>query len=262
MGRRVLVLGGTGWLGAEVVRAALTRGDDVVCLARGEGRDVPGGARLVRADRRAPGAYDAVAQADWDDVVEISSDLALVTPALDALAARAAHWTLVSTVSVYARHDVPGADESAEVVVPCDLTQYPDAKVAAERATAARVPADRLLVARPGLIVGPGDPSDRFGYWPARLQRGGRAGHTDRLHTQLQRLRGEQLHVAATRAEGDHPEAVRVALDDVDGLGADRAGRTEQHEVSGSGHRTIVPQRLTPVRPGVPGDMIDSTSPR
>ncbi|ADG76237.1 NmrA family protein [Cellulomonas flavigena DSM 20109] len=170
--RRVLVLGGTGWLGSAVARAALADGAQVVCLARGESGDVPDGARLVRADRTAPGAYDALT-GDWDEVVEITSEPALVAGALDALADRAQHWTLVSTVSVYARHDVPGADESAELVEPRDLTAYPDAKVAAERATAARL-GDRVLVARPGLIVGPGDPSDRFGYWPARLHRGGR----------------------------------------------------------------------------------------
>ncbi|MBO3094825.1 NAD-dependent epimerase/dehydratase family protein [Cellulomonas dongxiuzhuiae] len=170
--RRVLVLGGTGWLGSAVARAALADGAQVVCLARGESGDVPAGARLVRADRREPGAYDALA-GDWDDVVEIAYDPALVTGALDALAERAQHWTLVSSVSVYARADEPGADESAALVEPRDLTAYPDAKVAAERASTARL-GDRLLLARPGLIVGPGDPSDRFGYWPARLRRGGR----------------------------------------------------------------------------------------
>ncbi len=74
----------------------------------------------------------------------------------------------MSTVSVYARNDEPGADETADVVEPTDLSKYADAKVAAERSSAARL-GSRLLIGRPGLIVGPGDPSDRFGYWPARL---------------------------------------------------------------------------------------------
>ena len=169
--RRILVLGGTAWLGHEIARAALDDGAEVVCLARGESGTVPAGVQLVTADRTAPGAYDALT-GEWDDVVELSYDLGLVVPALEALAGRARHWTLVSTVSVYATNDEPGADESAAVVDPVGLTDYGQAKVAAERATAEHV-GDRLLVARPGLIVGPGDPSDRFGYWPAHLAHGG-----------------------------------------------------------------------------------------
>ncbi|MCG7284435.1 NAD-dependent epimerase/dehydratase family protein [Cellulomonas sp. ACRRI] len=170
--RRVLILGGTAWLGRAVARAAVARGAEVTCLARGASGDAPEGARLVRADRSRPGAYDALG-GEWDAVVELADEPALVRSALEALADRARHWTLVSSVSVYRRDDQPGADESADLVEPRDLTAYPDAKVAAERASAERLPG-RLLVARPGLIVGPGDPSDRFGYWPARLHRGGR----------------------------------------------------------------------------------------
>lgn len=164
---RALVLGGTGWAGRAVVEHLLEGGAEVTCLARGESGTVPEGARLVRADRLSPGAYKAV-HGEWDEVIELSHELDLVEPALDALADAAAHWTLVSTVSVYARNDEPGADETADVVEPTDLSKYADAKVAAERSSAARL-GSRLLIGRPGLIVGPGDPSDRFGYWPARL---------------------------------------------------------------------------------------------
>ena len=170
--RRVLVLGGTGWLGREVAQAAASSGAEVVCVARGKSGTAPDGARLVQADRRLPGAYDGLT-GDWDEVIEFAYDPGIVGSALDSLAERAAHWTLVSTVSVYARNDEAGADESAALVEPRDLTQYADAKVAAEQASAARI-AGRLLIARPGLIVGPDDPSERFGYWPARLKRGGR----------------------------------------------------------------------------------------
>ncbi|MEE6296000.1 NAD-dependent epimerase/dehydratase family protein [Georgenia wangjunii] len=170
--RRVLVLGGTAWLGREIARAAVADGAEVVCLARGTSGVAPEGARLVVADRTSAGAYDGL-EGEWDEVVELAYSPDLVTSALDALADRARHWTLVSSVSVYRSNDEPGADESADLVEPVDLTEYADAKVAAERAAAARL-GQRLLVARPGLIVGPGDPSDRFGYWPARLDRGGR----------------------------------------------------------------------------------------
>lgn len=169
--RRILVLGGTGWLGREIARLARDSGAEVVCLARGESGSAPDGVELVRADRSRPGAYDGVGGA-WDEVVELASEPQLVESALNALADRAAHWTLVSSVSVYADDSRPGADETAPLVEPQNLADYPDAKVAAERASAAAV-GDRLLIARPGLIAGPGDPSDRLGYWPARLHRGG-----------------------------------------------------------------------------------------
>ena len=170
---RALVLGGTGWLGRAIVQDLLEAGTDVTCLARGESGDVPAGARLVRVDRRAADAYDRV-RGDWDEVIELSYTPDLVEPALDTLADTAAHWTLVSTVSVYARNDEPDADESAALVEPADPTEYADAKVRAERSSAARL-GPRLLIGRPGLIVGTGDPSDRFGYWPARFSRGGPA---------------------------------------------------------------------------------------
>jgi nucleoside-diphosphate-sugar epimerase len=170
--RRVLILGGTAWLGRAIAKAALAHDSEVTCLARGESGFVPRGARLLRADRSTPGAYDDV-DGEWDDVVELSWDPGFVASGLDALAGRAAHWTLVSSVSVYARADVPFADEMAELVDPVDLTRYADAKVHAERLTSARR-AERALLVRAGLIVGPGDPTDRFGYWPARFARGGR----------------------------------------------------------------------------------------
>jgi nucleoside-diphosphate-sugar epimerase len=179
--RKVLVLGGTGWLGHEIARLAVADGADVTCLARGRAGGAPDGAALVRSDRTRPGAYDAVARVDheWDEVVELATPPDLVEGALDALATRARHWTLVSSVSVHARDDEPGADESAELVAvgerPDDAAPdlYAQQKAWAERTSAARL-GDRLLVVRPSLVVGPGDPSDRFGHWPARMLRGGR----------------------------------------------------------------------------------------
>ena len=165
---RALILGGTAWLGREIAEQLAGQGQDVTCLARGVSGAVTRGVTFVRSDRRSPGAYDLVAGEAWDEIIELSYDADLVAGALEALAGSTAHWTLVSSVSVYATNAEPGADEDAILVEPVDLDDYAQAKVAAERATMASV-GDRLLIARPGLIVGPGDMSDRFGYWVSRL---------------------------------------------------------------------------------------------
>ncbi|MEO7587939.1 MAG: NAD-dependent epimerase/dehydratase family protein [Arachnia sp.] len=165
--RHVLVLGGTAWLGREIAQAVARTGAQVTCAARGVSGRPPPDVDFVRLDRLAPGAYEGLTR-EWDDVIELSHDPGLVVPALETLGPLARHWTVISSVSVYERNDAPGADESAATVEVQDTTVYAQAKVAAEQAARERLE-DRLLVARPCLIVGPGDTSDRFGYWPARL---------------------------------------------------------------------------------------------
>ena len=166
----VLILGGTGWLSGRVAAKWLERTASVTCLARG-GRSAPQGATLVVADRADADAYDALAGRDWDEVVEISSIPEHVAAAVEALAPQARHWTYVSSLSAYARDDEPGADESAELhepAVPGEEYDYGRAKSAAEGLVRAGL-GDRAAIMRPGLIVGPGDPTDRFGYWVARF---------------------------------------------------------------------------------------------
>lgn len=166
--RHILILGGTGWLGHRLASHLLATGNDVTCLARGSSGQVLDGAVLIQADRTSPDAYAQVSDRDWDEVIELSYAPELVEGALAALAPRARHWTLVSSVSVYADSTLPDADESAALVTATDPTDYAQAKVMAETATAVAL-GDRLLIVRPGLIAGPGDPSDRFGYWVARF---------------------------------------------------------------------------------------------
>ena len=169
----ILVLGGTAWLGGEVVHAALEQGHAVTALARGESGSVPGAARLVRADRAQADAYDAVTDRDWDVVVDVARQPSHVRGAVAALGARSRSWVFVSSCSVYARDDSPGDDESAAVHPPHDgdddgWETYGARKVACESAVLAAV-GDRAVVARSGLIAGPGDHTDRTGYWPLRF---------------------------------------------------------------------------------------------
>jgi 2'-hydroxyisoflavone reductase len=168
---RILVLGGTAWLGRTIAARAVGRGHDVVCLARGGSGGVADGARLVRGDRDRADAYDPVAGQRWDAVVDVARDPAHVRGAVDAL--EAGRYLFVSTGNVYADTSTPRLDETASLLDPEATAADPGeaygmGKVACERAVLAAF-GDRALVARAGLIGGPGDTSGRSGYWPWRF---------------------------------------------------------------------------------------------
>ncbi|NMR28471.1 NAD-dependent epimerase/dehydratase family protein [Crystallibacter degradans] len=174
---KILVLGGTAWLGGKITTAALRLGHDVTALARGESGPVPDGAVFRRADRDLPDAYAAVGRQSWDAVVDVSSQPGQVRRAAEALAGCADRYIFVSSCSVYAGHDVPGADESAPLLpalnadVMASMETYGEAKAACEQHVLDAFGPGRAIIARAGLIAGPGDVSDRTGYWPLRFAR-------------------------------------------------------------------------------------------
>jgi nucleoside-diphosphate-sugar epimerase len=178
---RVLVLGGTSWLGGSVARVALDAGHEVTCLARGSSGSVPDGAHLVRGDRDDEAVYAAeLGRREWDLVVDLARQPVHVRGAVRVLGDSAGGWVFVSSASVYASHDEPGADESSATLPAVQgpfaaPEEYGQGKVACEEAVRS-VRGHDALVVRAGLIVGSGDRSDRFGYWPGRFRLAARDG--------------------------------------------------------------------------------------
>lgn len=187
---RLLVLGGTIFVGHAVAAAAVARGHEVVCAARGTSGTVPDGATLVRVDRDAEDGLAPLAGDRFDAVVDVSPlSFPWVQRALRAFAGTAGHWTFVSTINVYADETTPGltpatgrlreprhehATREAMLALGEDgVDLYGGIKVASENAVREAL-GERAFVVRPGLVTGTGDRSDRFGYWPARFARGGR----------------------------------------------------------------------------------------
>lgn len=172
---RILVLGGTAWLGHTVAAKAIQAGHEVTCVARGSG--IPAGAAHVRADRNDDEALSTVAAEHWDAVIDVSRQPGQVRRAVRDLRAAAERFVFVSTCSVYASHADIGADEDAELLPPLPhdemraMEEYGEAKVACEHAVLEAFGPDRSAIVRPGLIGGPGDPSGRTGYWPLRFAR-------------------------------------------------------------------------------------------
>ena len=177
---RVLVLGGTKFLGRAAVEEALARGHEVTLFNRGETNpELFPEAEKLRGDRTAD--LDALRGREWDAVLDPSGYIpAVVRASAEALAGQAGHYVFISSVSVYAGFARPN-DEDAPLAELGDLpddrltedfSNYGALKVLCERAVAESTPGRHTLV-RPGLIVGPHDPTGRFTYWPHRIARGG-----------------------------------------------------------------------------------------
>jgi len=179
---KLLVLGGTKFLGRATVEAALAEGHQVTLFHRGQTNPelFSGAAEKLHGDR----AHDLslLAGRTWDAVIDTSGYVPhVVRASAETLADAVEHYLFVSSVSVYADLSGPVNEESA-LAEPAegrprdrlleDYSNYGELKALCEQAVAATLPGRHALV-RPGLIVGPHDPTGRFTYWPHRVARGG-----------------------------------------------------------------------------------------
>jgi nucleoside-diphosphate-sugar epimerase len=167
---KLLLLGGTAFLGRAIVAEAVARGIEVTCLARGSSA-APERATFITADRDAEDGLSHVAQQYWDAVVDVSRQPGQVRRAVRDLSTD--HFVFISTTSVYAYGDQLEQKEDAPTLaaldgdVMTDMSTYGPAKVACEEAV--RAAARMSTIIRPGLIGGPGDTSSRSGYYPWRF---------------------------------------------------------------------------------------------
>jgi 2'-hydroxyisoflavone reductase len=185
---RILVLGGTGFTGPFQVKYALSRGHKVTVFNRGRTHPgiLPKEAEQLIGDRN--GQLDALKGRTWDVVIDVPTTLPVwVRDAAQILKGNVDRYIFVSTISVYSDVSKPNSDETApllkyegadamketsDTLRKSNFGLYGPLKALSEAEAEKWFPGKALIV-RPGLIVGPGDESDRFTYWPVRVERGG-----------------------------------------------------------------------------------------
>jgi 2'-hydroxyisoflavone reductase len=176
---KLLILGGTMFLGRHLVPAALARGHQITLFNRGKTNpDLYPEVEKIHGDRKV--SLEPLAGRRFDAVIDTCGYVPRVAGmAAHALSGSVDHYTFISSISVYADVRTRGQDEDAPLAVLTDEATeevtgetYGGLKALCERAVSAAMPG-RTLVIRPGLISGPHDPTDRFTYWPVRVARGG-----------------------------------------------------------------------------------------
>jgi 2'-hydroxyisoflavone reductase len=189
---KILILGGTAFLGPAIVNDALARGHEITLFNRGRTNPhlYPDLEKIV-GDRKV--SHDALKSRQWDVVIDTSGYYPrVVREAAAALAGNVGQYIFISTISVYGDFSIKGLNEKSAVAQLADETTeevtgetYGGLKALCEQAAEKAMPG-RACNIRPGLIVGPMDRSDRFTYWPVRIARGGEVLVPDRPETVTQ----------------------------------------------------------------------------
>ncbi len=183
----ILILGGTGFTGPHQVRYALARGHKITLFNRGKRpkQDWPGEVEELLGDRNT-GDLKSLQGREWDVCIDNPTSVPFwVRDVGKVLEGKVGQFVFISTISVFAQNAKPN-DEKAETAeykgkdiyaetrdtLMADMNLYGPMKAASEREVETWFPGITTVI-RPGLIVGPGDETDRFTYWPVRLARGG-----------------------------------------------------------------------------------------
>ncbi|HET7729150.1 MAG TPA: NAD-dependent epimerase/dehydratase family protein, partial [Usitatibacter sp.] len=177
---RILILGGTVFVGRALTDGALARGHDVAHFNRGKSAPPDPRVRTIQGDRTDRASLSrAAAEGPWDAVLDVAGYMPQVVRLAAEAFAGVPRYAFVSTVSVYRDFPAGGFDEDSPLHDPpsplpeaMDAALYGPLKAGCE-AVVREAFGDRALIVRPGLIVGPHDPTDRFTYWPVRVARGG-----------------------------------------------------------------------------------------
>ena len=185
---RILILGGTGFTGPYQVRYALARGHKITTFNRGKTHpgELPAEVEQLVGDRT--GQLDALKGRQWDVVIDNPTSVPVwVRDVAQILKGNVDRYVFISTISVYADTSTPGMDETAPLakytgsdpmkesrdsIVASKFALYGPLKALSEQEAEKWFPKKTLII-RPGLIVGPRDETDRFTYWPMRIDRGG-----------------------------------------------------------------------------------------
>jgi 2'-hydroxyisoflavone reductase len=216
---RILVLGGTSFVGRAIVDDLLADGHEPTLFTRGKtGADL-----FPKLDRRVgdrdTGDYASLADGSWDAVVDVSGYVPRhVAEASDAVAGRIGRYLFISTGSVYDRTKAPAAmTEDVARLPPERGTEeitgetYGPLKVACEDDVLARYGKDATIV-RPGIVAGPYDPTDRFTYWVRRTARGGPVALPGRPEQPVQVVDSRDLARLVTRLLVDDKDGIYNAV--------------------------------------------------